>query len=360
MADNDFAAALVAAYPNVIVEQMCYGAMSALAIYEHLITFDREVRLVWRRKITGATVLFVLNKYLLLMRFIVVLTSYNISTTEVQAVYPVGRRLANDTPLAFAALRVYALTDHLWWLAGIIFLVSSVPVATNSYFYSITSIDSFIPPFNCVTSANLSKEAYLGFLISTRSSVILGDILVLIVTWYKTYSTWKTAASVAMKASFSSMILRDGTIYFLCFMTINVLHLAFSLTGLFTSTLVIFQDPLISILVSRFILDLRDLDRSGGSSITEPGRWTENMSLNFAAFENPPTSSPTAPSRIAEFIAPLGAPLGPSHDNDEYLGGPADERRRSSEVEVEQLQEPGKEEDSEGSSWSRISEEAVV
>lgn len=78
------------------------------------------------------------------------------------------------------------------------------------------------------------------------------------------------------------------------------------------------------------------------------------MSLNFAAFENPPTSSAIAPgSRIAEFIAPLGAPLDPSHHNDElYLEDPVDEIRRSA----------GKEENSlaEGSSWSRISEEPVV
>ncbi len=60
-------------------------------------------------------------------------------------------------------------------------------------------------------------------LISTRSSVILGDILVLIVTWYKTYSTWKTAASVAMKASFSTMILRDGSST-ICFVSVKRDH----------------------------------------------------------------------------------------------------------------------------------------
>ena len=52
-------------------------------MYEHLLTFDREVRLVWRRKVSAASVLFLLNKYLLLMRFIVLLTGYDISTTKV-------------------------------------------------------------------------------------------------------------------------------------------------------------------------------------------------------------------------------------------------------------------------------------
>lgn len=37
---------------------------TAFLTYEILITFDREVALVWRRKFTGASVLFFLNRYL--------------------------------------------------------------------------------------------------------------------------------------------------------------------------------------------------------------------------------------------------------------------------------------------------------
>ena len=101
----------------------------------------------------------------------------------------------------------------------------------TQYAYSITSIESFIPPFNCISSLSMSEELYLAraylfprplfyllliagavsaVLILTRASVVLGDVLVIGVTWYKTYNTWKTAASVAMKASFSTMLLRDG------------------------------------------------------------------------------------------------------------------------------------------------------
>ncbi|KAI0708036.1 hypothetical protein C8Q76DRAFT_800315 [Earliella scabrosa] len=354
MSDGGLAAALVAAYPNVIIEKLCYGAMGALAIYEHLITFDSEVRLVWRRKVTGATVLFMLNKYLLLLRFLIVLTSYDITTTEVsdsnlrparcsdltldrcRATVLAGDFFQTAPHLiwaAFAALRVYALTDHLWWLAAIIFLVSSVPVATNTYAYSITSIESFIPPFNCISSLSMSEELYLALLILTRASVVLGDVLVIGVTWYKTYNTWKTAASVAMKASFSTMLLRDGTVYFLCILTLNVLHLAFSLTGLFVQTLVIFQDPLISILVGRFILNLRDLDRAASPSTATSNaaaeKWNANasMSLNFAAFDSSPAAEDQGPApapapargRLARFVAPLGAPLDHARgDEDEY------------------------------------------
>lgn len=39
---------------------------SALIFYEHLMTLSQEVRLVWGHKLTGATVIFFLNRYLLL------------------------------------------------------------------------------------------------------------------------------------------------------------------------------------------------------------------------------------------------------------------------------------------------------
>ena len=46
-------------------------------IYEQFITFDQEVDLFWTRKPTGATALFVLNRYLLVLDYI-----FNIATIE--------------------------------------------------------------------------------------------------------------------------------------------------------------------------------------------------------------------------------------------------------------------------------------
>ena len=38
----------------------------ALLAYEYIVTFEREVNLFWRQKITVATVLFMVNRYLAL------------------------------------------------------------------------------------------------------------------------------------------------------------------------------------------------------------------------------------------------------------------------------------------------------
>lgn len=42
------------------------GLVKALCCYEHLITFDEEVRCIWRRRISAATILFVVNRYAIL------------------------------------------------------------------------------------------------------------------------------------------------------------------------------------------------------------------------------------------------------------------------------------------------------
>lgn len=44
--------------------------MIAFLGFEYLVTFDREVELFWKRKFTGASVLFLLNRYLPLLTVI--------------------------------------------------------------------------------------------------------------------------------------------------------------------------------------------------------------------------------------------------------------------------------------------------
>lgn len=50
--------------------------LPALLAYEFLITFDQEVEMFWVRKMTGASVLFLSNRYLLLLGYILVMCEY--------------------------------------------------------------------------------------------------------------------------------------------------------------------------------------------------------------------------------------------------------------------------------------------
>ena len=44
---------------------------SALVVYEYLLTFTQEVSVFWTKRQTGASILFFLNRYLLVMYMIV-------------------------------------------------------------------------------------------------------------------------------------------------------------------------------------------------------------------------------------------------------------------------------------------------
>lgn len=56
-------------YRNLTENSTSYLYLLAMIVYEYLITFDQEVLLFWRRKPTGATVLFLMVRYLALLSY---------------------------------------------------------------------------------------------------------------------------------------------------------------------------------------------------------------------------------------------------------------------------------------------------
>lgn len=56
--------------------------MSVLVAYDCIITFDREVEAIWSRKMTGASVLFVVNRYLAILCAALVVAMNSITEQE--------------------------------------------------------------------------------------------------------------------------------------------------------------------------------------------------------------------------------------------------------------------------------------
>ena len=63
-----------------------------------------------------------------------------------------------------------------------------------------------------VTSAALGCEPdqVLEVLFLTRGAVVAADLLLLLVTWMKTYRHWRQARDAHVKVSMSTCLLRDG------------------------------------------------------------------------------------------------------------------------------------------------------
>lgn len=62
-----------------------------------------------------------------------------------------------------------------------------------------------------ISSGLVSWTDYLSLVvIVTRICSVISDMIVLVVTWYHTYTVYKSAKAANMKTSLGAIILRDG------------------------------------------------------------------------------------------------------------------------------------------------------
>ncbi|RPD59933.1 hypothetical protein L227DRAFT_575932 [Lentinus tigrinus ALCF2SS1-6] len=126
-----------------------------------------------------------------------------------------------------------------------------------------------IPTLGCVDEEAVSILLDGDFVIISRTCLIVADFIVLGVTWYGTYRTLRLVRVAAVgeqsKHTYSGVLFRDGTIYFVILAILNFLHLLFTLLSIAvyalqpTSFVTTFTEPLTSILVSWFLLDLQEV-----------------------------------------------------------------------------------------------------
>ncbi|KAI0735815.1 hypothetical protein C8Q76DRAFT_713304 [Earliella scabrosa] len=123
------------------------------------------------------------------------------------------------------------------------------------------------PRLGCVGSSSISAKTLRGYgslSISSRSSLILSDILLIAVTWV-TLCRHRAEGSFR-KHSLLYILVRDGAIYFACLLMLNLMHLLFTLLSIAktatqaASDITIFTEPMTAILMSRFMLDLQAVD----------------------------------------------------------------------------------------------------
>ncbi|KAI0368913.1 hypothetical protein BV20DRAFT_1053672 [Pilatotrama ljubarskyi] len=148
------AAQLAAVYENLFINNCCGIATTVLLVFEYLITLDREVGLFWRRSFTGASSLFLLNRYLPLSVTILEACGFikmpdrvslhlglvNLEFIRVRA--DEKRLLQSCSVRIFAEQTLYlfqypligrriALSGRSWSIAIVIFLLALMPLEIN-------------------------------------------------------------------------------------------------------------------------------------------------------------------------------------------------------------------------------------
>ncbi|OBZ67914.1 hypothetical protein A0H81_12146 [Grifola frondosa] len=167
----------------------------------------------------------------------------------------------------FSALRVYAIWNRDWRPFILVLLVGIVVPATNLYHYARSSPAAFLPPLaGCGEAVNLTPEQLLRYSSAsvvlstvTHSCAIATDALVLVLTWAKTFGIKRAAMSLHIKATLSTLLLRDGTLYFAILLLLNVVDLVVLQSDVIFNPLPIFIDVFTCILISRFMLNLREV-----------------------------------------------------------------------------------------------------
>lgn len=177
------------------------------------------------------------------------------------------------------ALRTYAIWQKNRWVFGVVLILGLSIPALNIYYYTIFKIVAApIPLTGC--SAFVDDHRFFSIQISTSVINIVYDALVLVLTWVKTVGIRKSLARIGVKTSVPILLLRDGTIYFLLLLALNVSNFVISdllSNNVFTEM----RRVITSILISRFMINLRGIYTRSGSTASSL-HLSESSDIRFA------------------------------------------------------------------------------
>ncbi|KAI0794602.1 hypothetical protein C8Q74DRAFT_1249703 [Fomes fomentarius] len=165
----------------------------------------------------------------------------------------------------FSALRAYALSRKVL-ISCLVFVLSIVVVCTNLVdvfgFYRITCIPELAGV--CTSEDTIPPKLAHWFTIAARSSLMAADIVLISITW----ALLGRRTSMSSENTLTRVMLLDGAIYFVSLFVLNALHLSFTLVSEWQpatqneSKIVLFIEPLTSILIWRFMLALQSVNNS--------------------------------------------------------------------------------------------------
>ncbi|KAJ3556031.1 hypothetical protein NM688_g2253 [Phlebia brevispora] len=231
-----------------LVDSYAVVAASALAVYEFVLTTE-YVPILWKGRHAACGWLLWTNRYVMLLGAIQAVAPYTH-----QVLTYVLYLLPSIITAVFSTLRVLALSDFKTLVAPCVILLSLVPVVLNTYRYSqahIYYIDNTI----------------IGVTLASRAAAIAADALVVIVTWRKTFSHARQAVRRYGYADFATTLFRDGSLYFIALLSLNVAQILLSTMATSAPTAESrFAVCLHSILISRFLVNLRQIDVSTDTS----------------------------------------------------------------------------------------------
>ncbi|KAI0737642.1 hypothetical protein C8Q80DRAFT_1212405 [Daedaleopsis nitida] len=257
---------IIAIVEQIHIEQLCEVAVTALLVYEWAITLSQEVEFFWKAPLTGATILFALNRYIIALSYATAyIPSQSLSSCKVIAFLEYSFEISAYIPwAAFSAMRAYALSGRRWYIMTWVLLMSCIPIILN--LIQVYWLYAVINPFaGCSTGTKMSDSLQTIFTIISRTSLILADTIAITTTWITMHDTIRIG-NLQATPLFSRLFLVDGTIYFITLLVLNILDFILAILQIVNKEVgdsysIIFYEVITPILVSRFLLDLQAVKR---------------------------------------------------------------------------------------------------
>ncbi|KAI0672862.1 hypothetical protein C8Q78DRAFT_685048 [Trametes maxima] len=200
------------------------------------------------------------------------------------------------------------MCNRAWPIAFFVLLSCLIPV----WVYIFRDIHTYVikhgPLAYCFMVTEYSSSLANIVTIISRGCLILSYLLVLGVTWVKTYGSVRLARENHLDISLSLMtvLLRDGSIYFTIWTILNTLHIA----GVYVEPiryLTIFTDAITSIIVAHFILNLREV--ASGTQSAFQDELQEPYEELLDSWRVAGQSRSITSVELQRFLSPLGSPL---------------------------------------------------
>ncbi|KAF8994598.1 hypothetical protein BDQ17DRAFT_1366745 [Cyathus striatus] len=272
-------------------------AAFVMLIYDHILTFPDEVERIWKQRFSGATVLFLLNRYVTPLQFIVIIDAFHdpIWTKKfIRCKRFVVFEGASTVGLISVIMifRIYALySRNNKVLAGLMILLcaqitfSSIGISTG---FPAPLPDGLV---GCIFTG--SSRIFPAIWVTPLAT----DFVIVLLTLWRTRTYFRYSQS----APTIHIFMRDGLLYFFAIFAANLLNtlLFFLAREDIKAVGASFSQMLTSTMVSRLVLNLRSAYVS--SDLEYPSVTTDQYRI---------------PSFVARTIDHLGTDI--SLDDDDY------------------------------------------
>ncbi|KAI0333085.1 hypothetical protein GY45DRAFT_1335108 [Cubamyces sp. BRFM 1775] len=285
----------IAESQSIQQNSFCSTAAIALLVYNWSINLDDEVNLFWSFPTKWASLLYFAIRYPVVMVPVVSIpTLYPLSDQSCATLTWISEVLALSVYISPACPFFVNLVNYIMWVRP-----ANLP-----------------PPLRCTEAAAIPASTYLTL------SLIIADLIVIAVTWRATYKVVRETGDL-LKTSITQVLLFNGGLYFLCdhhsfapryaltwlhtraLLLLNSCQIIFSgLSITFvgdTSRILIFLEPLISILDTNFLINLQKAASSSYTDSDQPGS-RELPSLNFAVITQSRQTRTTASADDADVL----------------------------------------------------------